>query len=89
MIELKIDEKVVEERLHEELKKRLDHLQNKLTFWDMKELCRQTCMSENFIKDQFFYEEDFPKYRVGKKWLFPAKETEHFLIQWLKKRKGV
>lgn len=50
----------------------------------MKTLCKVTCMSENFIKEQFFYHPDFPKYRVGRKWLMPAKECEEFLINWLK-----
>ncbi|RCK10965.1 group-specific protein [Bacillus licheniformis] len=35
------------------------------------------------IKDTFFYDPRFPKYRVGKKWLFPAKECEKFLLTWL------
>jgi hypothetical protein len=49
----------------------------------MKELCRQTCMSENNIKEKFFYDPRFQKYKVGGKWLFPAKETEHFLLTWI------
>lgn len=84
MLNIQIDETKVEQIYKEELKKRLDKLDKEQVFWDMKTLCKVTCMSDNFIKDQFFYDKDFPKYRVGKKWLFPAKETEKFLINWLK-----
>lgn len=85
MISIHVDKSKVEQIYYEELKKRLDHLENQQVFWDMKTLCKVTCMSENFIKDQFFYDSRFPKFRVGKKWLFPAKETEDFLLMWLKK----
>lgn len=84
MITVQVDEKVIEQRFLEELKKRLDELESKQVFWDLKTLCKVTCMSDNFIKEQFFYDPRFPKFRVGKKWLFPAKETEQFLLMWLK-----
>ena len=84
MLSVQVDEQVIEQRFSEELKKRLDQLENQLVFWDMKTLCKVTCMSDNFIKDQFFYDPRFPKFRIGKKWLFPAKEAESFLLKWLR-----
>ena len=84
MLNIQVDESKVEQIYLDELKKRLDRLVSRQVFWDMKTLCKVTCMSDNFIKEQFFYDKDFPKFRVGKKWLFPAKETEEFLIRWLK-----
>lgn len=86
MINIRIDEKEAEKVFLDEVKKRLDQLENQQVFWDMKTLCKVTCMSDNFIKDQFFYDSRFPKFRVGKKWLFPAREAEQFLIQWLKEQ---
>jgi hypothetical protein len=83
VLSVQVDESLLEQRFTEELKKRLDIIESRHTFWDMKELCRQTNMSLNFIKDTFFYDERFPKYRVGKKWLFPAKECGEFLLKWL------
>jgi hypothetical protein len=83
MISLQVDEKEFEIRYLEELRKRLDRLEHSRTLWDMKELCRQTCMSENNIKEKFFYEERFPKRKIGGKWYFPAKATEEFLISWI------
>jgi phage pi2 protein 07 len=86
MINIEIDEKIIEQKLLEEIRKRIDKIEQSRTFWDMKELCRQTCMSENNIKDKFFYDPRFPKYKVGAKWMFPAKECEEFLLMWLKEQ---
>lgn len=86
MLSVQINQNDIEQKFHEELRKHLDEIQNRTVFWDMKELCRQTCMSEPFIKEKFFFDPRFQKFRVGRKWLFPAKETEQFLIQWLKEQ---
>ncbi|SNT42559.1 hypothetical protein SAMN05444672_12260 [Bacillus sp. OK838] len=87
MLHIKLDENVLDLRFKEEMKKRLDEIEHRQTFWDMKELVRQTNMSENFIKDQFFYDTRFPKVRVGRKWVMPAKATEEFLLIWLSEQK--
>ncbi|MCM3663481.1 group-specific protein [Mesobacillus subterraneus] len=86
MLSVHIDQDDIEQKFHEELRKHLDEIQNRTVFWDMKELCRQTCMSEPFVKEQFFFDQRFPKFRVGRKWVFPAKETEQFLVTWLKEQ---
>ena len=86
MLTINLDEKQIEKMFLEELKKRLEQLERRHTFWDMKELCRQTCMSENNIKEKFFYDPRFPKYKIGGKWYFPAKECEEFLLTWIKEQ---
>ncbi|KMY49538.1 hypothetical protein [Peribacillus loiseleuriae] len=86
MLNIQIDEQMVEKTFLTELKKRLDQLQNKQTFWDMKELCRQTNMSENSIKEKFFFDTRFPKYKIGGKWYFPTAEAESFLLMWIKEQ---
>jgi len=84
MLNVQIDEKEIERLFLEELKKKLHQIEQRYTFWDMKELCKQTKMSENNIKEKFFYDESFPKYKVGGKWIFPAAECEKFLLDWIK-----
>lgn len=84
MIQVKLDEDYIEKKFQEELKTRLDRLQYEKTFWDMNELCKQTNMSVNTIKDNFFYDDDFPKHKVGGKWYFPSEETREFLLEWIK-----
>lgn len=87
MITIDVDKAQLETVIRKELRKKLNELEHRHTFWDMKELCKQTCMSEPFIKQQFFYDPRFPKYRVGRKWLFPAKAAEEFLLEWLQDQK--
>lgn len=86
MLQVQIDEQHINEILRVEIKKRLEDVQVKYTFWDMKELCEQTRLCENTIKEKFFYDERFPKFKIGKKWLFPAEEAKSFLIEWLKEQ---
>lgn len=86
MITLELDNEILENTFKEELQKRLDTIQQNLTLWDMKELQKQTSMSVNTIKERFFYDDRFPKYRVGSKWYFPAKECEAFLLNWIKEQ---
>lgn len=86
MLDIKIDEQKIEELFLQELRKRLDQIERRKTLWDMKELCKQTSMSENTIKDKFFYDERFPKYKIGGKWYFSALESERFLLMWIKEQ---
>lgn len=86
MLQVQLDNQYVETKIDEVVERQVKLSAHRHTFWDMKELCRQTNMSENFIKDQFFYDELFPRFRVGRKWLMPARETEAFLLAWLKKQ---
>ncbi|MEG7619470.1 group-specific protein [Enterococcus faecalis] len=83
MLQVQIDPLFAETILREEIQKNIEQVSIKTLFWDMKELCRQVQMSETFVKEQFFYNPDFPKFRVGKKWLMPAKQTEEFLLAWI------
>lgn len=87
MISVNIDKEAVDEIVRAEIKKTLNEITHRHTFWDFKELCRQTNMSSTFIKEHFFFDPRFPKYRVGRKWLMPARETEEFLLVWLKEQR--
>lgn len=86
MLSIHFDEKAIEEQFLNELRRKLEHIERRHTFWDMKELMKQTNMGESNIKEKFFYDERFPKYKVGGKWYFPAAECEAFLLQWIKEQ---
>ncbi|MED3553979.1 group-specific protein [Cytobacillus praedii] len=86
MLSIELNKEEIEGKFLEELRKHLNEIQNQTVFWDMKELCRQTCMSEPFVKEQFFFDQRFQKFKVGRKWLFPAKEAELFLLQWIREQ---
>jgi phage pi2 protein 07 len=86
MLSIQINEREIEQRFLEEMKKRLDQIETRCTYWDMKELIKQTNMSENSIKEKFFYDPRFPKFKIGGKWYFPSKECEQFLLTWIKEQ---
>lgn len=86
MLNIQLDNQIIEQRFLEELKKRLNQIERRKTLWDMKELCKQTSMSENTIKEKFFYDERFQKYKIGGKWYFPAVDAECFLLMWIKEQ---
>lgn len=86
MLTVQLNESEIEQRFLEELRKKLNEIEQRVTFWDMKELVRQTNMSEPFIKEKFFFDPRFPKFKVGNKWYFPAKEAESFLLEWIREQ---
>ncbi|WP_074598434.1 group-specific protein [Sediminibacillus halophilus] len=87
MIELQVDQSKLKQLYEEAIHKHLDELDSEKVYWDSNELKRRTCMSWNTIQNTFFFEEDFPKVKLGGKWYFPAEETKRFLNEWLKQRR--
>jgi|SRR5699024_6300130 len=84
MFQIQIDQNKLKKIFVTEVNKRLDQLEQEVTFWDAKELKRQTNMSWNTIQDKFFHAPGFPKFSTGNKWYFPARECKAFLEQWAK-----
>jgi hypothetical protein len=83
LVTINIDKTKVLMMCHVEIKKLLNDIDNEYIFWDTNELKKRTCMSWNTIQDTFFFDERFPKYKVGGKWYYPVKETRVFLELWL------
>lgn len=78
MFAIKIDERKIEELFLEEIRKRLEQIEHRKTLWDMKELCKQTSMSENTIKDKFFYDERFQNIRQVESDIFQQQKQRVF-----------
>ncbi|MDC3414304.1 group-specific protein [Terrihalobacillus insolitus] len=87
MLQIQVDEEVIKELYQKAIDERLKELDQELVYWDTKELKRRTCMSWNTILNTFFWEDDFPKVKIGGKWYFPADEAKRFLNQWLANKK--
>lgn len=81
-----VDQRGIDGAVREEISKRIDKAIVTQTLWDMKELSRQTNMSIPFIKEKFFYDKEFPKYKVGTKWYMPAVEASEYIVAWLKRQ---
>ncbi|WP_337017319.1 group-specific protein [Oceanobacillus massiliensis] len=86
MVEIKLDENEIRKMYQEEVEKHLNKLDNELVFWDTVTLCKKTNLSFNTIKDLFFYDPNFPKHKVGNKWLYPADKAKKFLLEWIEKQ---
>ncbi|WP_085523884.1 group-specific protein [Tuberibacillus sp. Marseille-P3662] len=83
MLDIQIDEQEARDLYLEKVEEKVKQIEADLVFWDTAELKRRTCMSWGTIQDQFFFDERFPKFKVGQKWYFPAQEAKDFLIQWI------
>jgi hypothetical protein len=86
-VDIKIDENEVRKIYFEKLEQHINKIDTELTFWDSKELCRQTCMSWDSIQKEFFFDKRFEKYKIGHKWRFPAEDTRKFLLMWIREQK--
>ena len=84
MINIQIDEEEVKSMYLSKLEEKMKEVEAEVVFWDRNTLIRVTNLSWNTITDHFFHDPKFPKYKVGKKWLFPAQEAKQFLLDWLK-----
>ena len=82
MIEIKLDENEVKKMYIEKLEEHMDKMDKEFLFWDTDDLVKQTRLSWGTIQKEFFYDPKFIKYKLGRKWLFPAKETKEFLMEW-------
>lgn len=87
MLTVQIDEAEVKQIVRERIAELVREVDAEYVFWDARELMKRTCMSWNFIQQQFFFDPRFPKFKVGNKWYFPARETREFLLRWLAERK--
>ncbi|WP_409276401.1 group-specific protein (plasmid) [Neobacillus sp. SCS-31] len=87
MINIEIDQQEARELYLKKIEEAIQRLDLEKVFWDSKELQRRTCLSWSTIQTTFFYDPRFPKYKVGGKWMYPARETQEFLLTWLKEHK--
>ncbi|NIK28056.1 phage pi2 protein 07 [Thalassobacillus devorans] len=88
ILHFRVNEEEVNEVIKKQVEETLSKLNTDLVVWDSKELKRRVSMSWSTIQSTFFYEEDFPKVKIGGKWYYPAKETEEFLSRWFKHQMG-
>lgn len=83
MVNVQIDEQEVRTIFLQKLEEKLKEVDAELVFWDTAELKRRTCLSWTTIQERFFFDPRFPKFKVGTKWVFPAREAQKFLLTWL------
>jgi len=83
LITVNVDEALIHKLAREKIEELIKEVDVEFVFWDRRELERRTCMSWNFIQEQFFFDVRFPKRKIGNKWYFPVRQTREFLEQWI------
>ena len=86
VVQVCINSEAIEKIIEHQLQHVFQQYDGKQVFWDIKTLCKKTCMSRSFVQSTFFWLPDFPKFKVGGKWLVRAEEAEKYLIEWSKKQ---
>ncbi|KYG89034.1 hypothetical protein A0U40_13485 [[Bacillus] sp. KCTC 13219] len=79
-------EEIREQLNIEGIRRELKDVENDFVFWDIKKLCEKTCMSRSFVYSTFFWLEDFPKKKIGGKWMMSPKKVAAYLETWLDKQ---
>lgn len=87
MLKVHVDENEIRQLYERAIETKIEEVNKELILWDSNELKRRTCMCWNTIQNNFFFDENFPKYKIGGKWYFPAEETEQFLKDWLRSKR--
>lgn len=88
IMSVQINEDSIQEILNDQIQEHLDKVDNEPVFYTLDDLQEITGMSRGFIEKTFFYDPRFERIRrkVGRKWLFPVKETRKFLLEWLEEQ---
>lgn len=83
---ISINEDVMREMMQRAINEKAEEIAAEKMFWTMKELEENTNLCVNTIKIHFFYDPEFPKFKVGATWRFPVKQTKEYLEQWGEKQ---
>lgn len=83
MLQISIDEKQAKELILQKVSELIKEVDAEMVFWDSNELKRRTCMSWETIQNTFFYDQRFPKFKIGGKWYYPARDVRSFLENWI------
>ncbi|MEK3856588.1 helix-turn-helix domain-containing protein [Cytobacillus sp. FSL H8-0458] len=82
MIEIKLDKEELKAMYLAEVQKRLDQIEFDSLLMDSKQLCKMLSLSWPTIEKLFIRDPNFPKIRVGTKWLFNRNEVQNYIDQW-------
>lgn len=90
MLNISLDENELKKLALEEVRKRVEEIEEDMFLIDSKELCRMLSLSRPTVEKLFIYDPNFPSMRVGKKWLFNRQEVKEYINRWSKdvRKKG-
>ncbi|MBT2693156.1 helix-turn-helix domain-containing protein [Bacillus sp. ISL-55] len=82
MLNITLDENELKKLYMEEVRKRVDDIEEQTLLIDTKELCKMLSLSRPTVEKLFIFNPNFPAFRVGKKWMFNRKEVEEYIKKW-------
>ena len=86
-----VAEDFIKELCLEEVNKKLEKVLMDHLLMDSKELCRTLSLSWPTVEKIFLHDPEFPKMRVGKKWVFNKLEVQEYINKWsieIREKKG-
>lgn len=81
-----INENEMREMMQQAIDAKAEQLAQEKVFWTMKDLEKYTNLCANTMKEHFFYDPDFPKFKIGRDWRFPVTKVKAYLEQWSEDR---
>jgi predicted DNA-binding transcriptional regulator AlpA len=82
IIHLSLDEEGLKELYLNEVQKHLEKIEMDTVLLDSKQLCQILNLSWPTIEKLFLNDPNFPKIRVGKKWVFNRGEVKDYIDRW-------
>ncbi|MBU9722164.1 MULTISPECIES: helix-turn-helix domain-containing protein [Bacillaceae] len=82
MLNISLDENELKKLALEEVRKRVEEIEEDMFLIDTKELCKLLSLSRPTVEKLFIYNPDFPSMRVGKKWVFNRQEVKEYITRW-------
>ncbi|WHX78850.1 excisionase family DNA-binding protein [Priestia flexa] len=82
MFNISLDENEFKKLALEEVRKRVEEIEEDMFLIDTKELCKLLSLSRPTVEKLFIYNPNFPSIRVGKKWLFNRNEVKEYINRW-------
>ncbi|MGB2871792.1 helix-turn-helix domain-containing protein [Psychrobacillus psychrotolerans] len=89
MIQLNIDEEAFKEMYSQKIDEYLGTIERESMFMSFNDLVKYLNMSNVSIREFLLWRNDFPKIRLGSKWLFPRKEVANFMEKYLDEVRAV
>lgn len=78
---IELDEERLEEIYREELKAHLQRIEQERAYWTLKDIRRETGMSEPYIREHILFDPEFPAWREGNQWRILAADARIYLAQ--------
>ncbi|MGG1676885.1 helix-turn-helix domain-containing protein [Neobacillus sp. NRS-1170] len=82
MFNVSLDQDTAKAIYLEEVRKRIEEIEQQTLLIDIKELCKMLSLSRPTVEKLFIYNPDFPTLRIGKKYLFNRNQVVDYINRW-------